>query len=242
MRLTEDIYLVGSAEFGISNFYDCHVYLIDGGEEAALIDCGVGYDTDRIFRNIEEHIDIRKLKKVYLTHLHADHCGGSRDFQKRGIEIVAPKNEWENMQEFPNEVREAYEISQNSGCYPKEKTFIFPEPDSFITDGEEILVGKYVLKCIELRGHSAGLMAYLLDDGKRRILFSGDYVFVNGLVGLLNCPGCDLSLYRKDMNKLKGLDVDILLPGHRMVVMSYAQEHIDKAVYNMSRAFIPPSF
>ena len=71
MKLTEDIYLVGSAEFGISNEYDCHVYLIDGGEEAALIDCGVGYDTERILQNIREVIDIRKLKRVYLTHLHA---------------------------------------------------------------------------------------------------------------------------------------------------------------------------
>lgn len=67
------------------------------------------------------------------------------------------------------------------------------------------------------------------------------YVFVNGLVGLLNCPGCDLSLYRKDIKKLKGLEADILLPGHRMVVMDRAQEHIDKAIYHMSRAFIPPS-
>ena len=58
MRLTEDIYLVGSAEFGLSNAYDCHVYLLDGGEEATLIDCGVGYDTGQIIRNIEKYIDI----------------------------------------------------------------------------------------------------------------------------------------------------------------------------------------
>ena len=68
MRLTEDIYLVGSAEFGLSNAYDCHVYLLDGGEEATLIDCGVGYDTGQIIRNIEKYIDIEKVKKVYLSH------------------------------------------------------------------------------------------------------------------------------------------------------------------------------
>ena len=64
MRLTEDIYLVGSAEFGLSNAYDCHVYLLDGGEEATLIDCGVGYDTGQIIRNIEKYIDIEKVKKL----------------------------------------------------------------------------------------------------------------------------------------------------------------------------------
>ena len=116
MKLTEDIYLVGSAEFGISNEYDCHVYLIDGGEEAALIDCGVGYDTERILQNIREVIDIRKLKRVYLTHLHADHCGGGRDLQKLGIEVAAPLREWKDMQENPEDVKEAYEISRHTGC------------------------------------------------------------------------------------------------------------------------------
>ena len=168
MRLTEDIYLVGSAEFGLSNAYDCHVYLLDGGEEATLIDCGVGYDTGQIIRNIEKYIDIEKVKKVYLTHLHADHCGGGRDLQELGIEIVAPRNEWEDMQAHPDEVREAYEISRNSGCYPEGKEFIFPNPDVYVTYGEELKVGKYTLRCIELRGHSAGLMAYFLDDGSTR--------------------------------------------------------------------------
>lgn len=242
MRLTEDIYMVGSAEFGISNKYDCHVYLIDGGDEAALIDCGVGYETNRIICNIKEIVNIEKVTNVYLTHLHADHCGGCRDLQRIGIKITAPENEWKDMQEHPDEVKEAYEIAQKSGCYPEEKTFIFPDPDNFLCDGDEITIGKYKLKCIELRGHSAGSMVYLLRDGKRKVLFSGDYVFANGLVGLLNCPGCDLSLYRKDIKKLQGLDVDMLFPGHRMIVLGEAQEHIDKALYNMSRAFIPPSF
>ena len=242
MKLTEDIYLVGSAEFGISNEYDCHVYLIDGGEEAALIDCGVGYDTERILQNIREVIDIRKLKRVYLTHLHADHCAGGRDLQKLGIEVTAPLREWKDMQENPEDVREAYEISQHTGCYPEGREYLFPEPDTFLQDGEEVSVGKYRLKAIEVRGHSAGMLVYLLDDGKRKALFSGDYVFAKGVVGLLNCPGCDLSLYRKDIKKLAGLDLDILFPGHRMVILSHAQDHVDKAIYHMSRAFMPPSF
>ena len=146
------------------------------------------------------------------------------------------------MQENPEDVREAYEISQHTGCYPEGRELLFPEPDTFLQDGEEVSVGKYRLKAIEVRGHSAGMLVYLLDDGKRKALFSGDYVFAKGVVGLLNCPGCDLSLYRKDIKKLAGLDLDILFPGHRMVVLSHAQDHVDKAIYHMSRAFMPPSF
>ena len=77
----------------------------------------------------------------------------------------------EDMQAHPDEIREAYEISQNSGCYPEGKEFIFPNPDLYVTDGEELKVGKYTLRCIELRGHSAGLMAYFLEDGKEKSCF-----------------------------------------------------------------------
>lgn len=242
MKITNDVYLVGSGEFGVSNEYDCHAYLIDGGKEAALIDCGVGYDTAKIIQNVSELIDIKKLKRVYLTHLHADHCGGSRDLQKLGIQIVAPAREWRDMQENPKEIIEAFKISQNTGCYPEDKDFIFPEPDKFLYDKDEFKVGTYRLKAIEVRGHSTGMLLYLLKTKNRNILFSGDYIFANGVVGLLNCPGCDLSLYREDIKKLQNLNIDMLLPGHHMIVFNHGQDHIDKAIYNMSRAFMPPSF
>ena len=57
-----DIYLVGSGRtgIGISDFYDCHVYLVDGGDEAALIDAGSGVDIEPFMRNIAAHgIDAR---------------------------------------------------------------------------------------------------------------------------------------------------------------------------------------
>ena len=44
MRLTRSVYLVGGGTlaFGLSDDYDCHVYVIDGGEEMALVDAGAG--------------------------------------------------------------------------------------------------------------------------------------------------------------------------------------------------------
>lgn len=242
MKLTDCIYMVGSGEFGISDPYDCHVYLIDGGEDAVLIDSGVGYDSDRIIENIKQTGCLEKLSRIYLTHLHADHCGGSADFQKLGVEVFAPQAEWLYLNEQPEENLEAYRIAQNSGCYPMDKEFLFPKPDHTVEENQIIEVGRFQLKAIQLRGHSPGLMAYYMDFGTKRVLFSSDYVFVNGLVGLLNCPGCDLSMYREDIKKLAGLDVDVLLPGHRMVAMERGQSHIDKAISNMSKAFMPPSF
>lgn len=37
MKLTENVYLVGSGRLGfeLSNDFDCHVFLVDGGSQAA---------------------------------------------------------------------------------------------------------------------------------------------------------------------------------------------------------------
>jgi glyoxylase-like metal-dependent hydrolase (beta-lactamase superfamily II) len=55
MRLTERIHLVASGDggFGLTDPFDCHVYAVDGGDEAALIDSGIGAATEDILRNLE---------------------------------------------------------------------------------------------------------------------------------------------------------------------------------------------
>ena len=54
MRLAERIYLVGSGSFGfdLTDPYDCHVYLLDGGTELALIDVGAGMGAEAIVENV----------------------------------------------------------------------------------------------------------------------------------------------------------------------------------------------
>ena len=54
MKITDNIFLVGSSQIGLSHSYDCSVYLIDVGNELALIDVGVGIEIEKIFANIKE--------------------------------------------------------------------------------------------------------------------------------------------------------------------------------------------
>lgn len=44
MRLTPEVYLVGGGNFGfnLSDAFDSHVYIVDGGSELAMIDTGTG--------------------------------------------------------------------------------------------------------------------------------------------------------------------------------------------------------
>ena len=41
MKLTRRVHLCGSGAFGLTCEGDCHCYVLDGGSELALIDCGL---------------------------------------------------------------------------------------------------------------------------------------------------------------------------------------------------------
>ena len=71
MRILEDVYLVGSGQMGISHPFDCHVYLIDGGDELALVDSGAGVEVRPILSNVRaDGLERGKIRKVLLTHHH----------------------------------------------------------------------------------------------------------------------------------------------------------------------------
>src|SRR5680860_915651 len=80
VRITDEVYVVGGGvanAFGLSDDPDCHVYLVDGGDELALIDCGMasGDSPRRILDNVRaEGLDPAKIGKIIVTHYHMDHA------------------------------------------------------------------------------------------------------------------------------------------------------------------------
>src|SRR5205814_262266 len=80
MQLAERIHLVGSGSFGfdLTDPYDCHVYLVDGGSELALIDVGAGMGAEQIVANVERGgFDPARITHLLCTHAHGDHAGGA---------------------------------------------------------------------------------------------------------------------------------------------------------------------
>ena len=69
MKLTQGIHLCGSGAFGLTPAGDCHCYVLDGGSELALIDCGIAGHPQAILLQMEKDgLDIGKLKYLFLTH------------------------------------------------------------------------------------------------------------------------------------------------------------------------------
>lgn len=227
MRLTPRLYLVGSGEVGLSDPDDCHVYLLDGGNEYALIDAGCG--TERgiaaILANLtREGFDPAKLRSVLLTHWHFDHAGGAGALRERfGCRVVAPVDE----RAFVEAGRDGVPASP---------------VDLAVAHGDTVQVGDLTLTAYCVPGHSEATTAYLVDTPEGRLLFAGDIVFAHGILGLINYPGSDLTRYRDSIGRLGGLGVDALLPGHLLFTLGDGQRHIDLAIKRLTTdGFVPYS-
>ncbi len=233
MKITNDVYIVGSGGggLGISNEYDCHIYLIDSGDGLALIDAGVGIEVQQILDNItEEGFDPFDITHLLLTHAHADHSGGCAELKSLlGLSVMMALEEADFLRNADEEEL-GLTFARKAGWYPQDYSLSPCEVDAELEDGQIIQVGHLQIKAIKTPGHSRGSICYLMEGEKTRYLFSGDTVFMRGLISLLNAPGSSLQDYNSGIKKLANLNVDSLLPGHSGFCLKGGQKHIDKAI------------
>jgi glyoxylase-like metal-dependent hydrolase (beta-lactamase superfamily II) len=244
MKLLKDVFVVGGGEYGIglSHGLDCNVYLIDCGDQAALIDAGAGKETDRIVANAEgEGIPRRKIRTLVLTHTHLDHSGGAKYLKETcGARLYVSALEAGALERGDEEAISLPQ-AKKSGIYPPDATFPAVTVECKVTGGETFTAGKYTFTLIATPGHSRGSLSVLVEGGEKRMLFSGDAVFLRGLLALQNIPDCSITDYKVGMSRLGGLSIDCLFPGHFGFTINYGQKHIDMAIDALSSLSYPKS-
>jgi hydroxyacylglutathione hydrolase len=239
MLLTTSLSLVGSLQFGISGPLDCHIYAVSGRHGVTLIDAGGGTHTDKVLANLEEDFQTSEVAAVLVTHVHADHAAGAATFRHlTGCRVFAPEIS-RAILETGDEEAAGLDRARKQGLYPPD-FHLSPCPvDRGLKDGEEVDVAGLHFKAIHVRGHSEDSLSYLLDLHGQRYLFAGDTVFYGGVLGVINAEGSGMGGYRQDLSKLAGLAIDGLLPGHGLFTLRDGQRHIDCALEQTRRAFVP---
>lgn len=245
-RLSDEVFIVGSGRsgLGITDDYDCHVYLINGGEALGLIDAGGGHHESAA--QILSHVraagfDPARISMLFLTHAHADHSGGAHALkQELGLTVCISTIEADLLRHGDEEAI-GLPVARASGFAPADYQFQAVQPDRELNHGDVIPVGSLQLKTICTAGHSRGSLCFLLQGKELRYLFSGDTLFLGGLIGLLNCPGSSLDDYRRSIPKLEGLSVDALLPGHGGFCLRKGQSHVAMAIQAFTRLSVPRS-
>ena len=245
MQLTSRVHLVGSGSggFDLTDPFDCHVYLVDGGAEAALVDAGVGRATDAILAGVEAAgVAPEAVRRLLLTHAHPDHAGGAAALRERlpGLGVAASPDvaAWVRA---ADEAAMSLEIGKRAEFYPADFRFPACPVDAELREGDRLPVGDLELRVVETPGHAAGHLAFLGAFDGATVLFAGDLVFFGGRVSLEHTWDCNIQQLSTSVAKLRGAGIDALLPGHHGVTLRDGQRHVDAADRRFSRGFVPPS-
>lgn len=215
------IYQVGGAE--LSSPDDCCIYLLDGGGESVLIDCGVGRSTRQILENIAASgVDAEAIKYIIATHGHIDHIGGLHFFKSSlQARVIAHELELPAIAEGRPNLTAAqwYGVDYQP-----------VEVDRVLTATETTLkIGSLELHCLHTPGHTPGGISVYLDKEGQRILFGQD------IHGPFNPAwGSDMDSWRKSMHRLLDLQADILCEGHFGIYKPAlaVKKYIDKYLAN----------
>lgn len=172
--------------------------------ECAIIDPGMVSDDERW--RLKEILRRRQLKPVHLvnTHLHADHAVGNSFVKETyGLELKAHRDD-SFLAEALSRQKRMFGMADDGSAVAI---------DVYICEGDEICIGKYALRVLEVPGHTPGGIA--LYDAADKFVITGDSLFLCS-IGRTDLPGGDVgTLINSVRGKLLSLPDDITVyPGH----------------------------
>lgn len=173
--------------------------------------------------------DLASVGTVLLTHQHLDHIGGAAEVRARSRATVACH---------------AADAPAVEGRDPKKAPLLMrliarPRP---VEVGRRLAEGDGVgpLRVVFVPGHTPGEVAFYLPE--RRILFSGDSVVERR--GRLTLPGTrfasDLGQAVASLQRLRSLEVELLLPGHGLPVRGDFAGRLDELIARAPAEFLRP--
>jgi glyoxylase-like metal-dependent hydrolase (beta-lactamase superfamily II) len=205
-------------------FLRCNIWHVRGRDRDLLVDTGMGLASlGQAAKDLFE-----KDLSVVLTHGHVDHSGGAHEFRScnlhesevdlfRGAKDQLPLS----ARDWPRDLLEMMEAYEPVGDYViTAKPSVTFDPVAYqlqcvpatthIGEGDVIDLGDRVFEVLHLPGHSPGSIG--LWEKSTRTLFSGDAVYDGPLLDEL--PESDKPTYRKTMERLLELPVDVIHAGH----------------------------
>jgi glyoxylase-like metal-dependent hydrolase (beta-lactamase superfamily II) len=182
---------------------NCNTYLIDGATRV-LIDPG--------HLNLFEHVqkgltilgmEIPDIGLVINTHAHPDHIEAVQLFNKKEGLTAISEEEWRFVKEMRDFIDSVFGINIDAIA-----------PKFFLQEGD-LVVNGLELKVFHTPGHSPGSLSVY--SPKQKVLFTGDLIFKNG-IGRTDLPGGNSTLLKKSVERLRELEIEILLPGHGEII------------------------
>ncbi len=158
-----------------------NIYLIDGGAEFALIDVGFLDELPDVLELIRQmNFSLSACKMIIATHADVDHTQGlTRAREVLRCEVVAHPRSVPAIEEG-DEVLTYARIDAQGIRIPR----FMPrcKVDRTIDEGARLSIGDKMLEVWSTPGHTAGQLALRMGN----LLFSGDNIFRDGCVGVID--------------------------------------------------------
>lgn len=161
---------------------------------------------NKLLKLIREKTD-KPIKKVVVSHYHADHIYGLQVFKEQGAEIIAPDGVYEYIDSDVASTRlEERQFSLEP--WVNEDTYIV-KPDTILDATEKFSLGNvdFTIDFIG-KAHSAADLTLFVDTDK--VLFTGDILF-EGRVPFI---GNNTKLWLETLQTMETNQVAALVPGH----------------------------
>ena len=204
------------------------IYLIED-DDLTLIDTGMPWSAGRVLRyirSIGRHPE--ELRRILMTHSHPDHTGGAPGIVKKSsAEVVAHQLDSRKLGEG-HVLTYLGKFSSLHVAIP----FLKGIPLGHAVAEDEVIPVAGGIRALHTPGHTAGSMCYFLEH--EGLLFSGDTIFSD--FGRVSCsmpfPGTDVVRYKQSLERLKGLDFDILCGGHGTPLVGGASREFRELLEN----------
>lgn len=146
-------------------------------------------------------IHVSLIACVFLTHGHYDHVRGLESLREYSPTVYISGRDRQLMEETVSRYPSCSDLSEASGVLSKLGLVSVPTP-----------------------GHTTGSTCFY--SPAESLLISGDTVFSDGYFGRTDLPGGSDSEMLESLERLAGMRVESLLPGHGPVVSEGGSRHI----------------
>lgn len=224
--------------------------IVETGKHVILVDTGWGdKQDDKFFRHVHLHngegllgglkqrgYEPEDITDVFLTHLHADHCGGgvAKNATGNGYSLVFPKaiyhvsrTQWEWAEK--NNLREADSFLEEN---------ILPISSSghlSLVEEDSALFPDFSLRICY--GHTPGLMIPVINYKNKTLVYTGDLIPTIAHIPLLWNMSYDIESLKTIEEKRKILNE--ALEGNYILVFQH-DEHVECCTLEMTQKGIRP--
>ncbi|OGP55333.1 MAG: MBL fold metallo-hydrolase [Deltaproteobacteria bacterium RBG_13_52_11b] len=206
-------------------------YVVKSSERNLVID--TGWNQEECMNAMQTGlktlgVDLRRTD-FFITHLHSDHLGllpaltsdtssiyfnqPDADRFNSGVRVDAFIS-FARLNGFPEDELKASILSHPGFRFRAKAGLVF----HILKEGDLIRIGDYAFTCLETPGHSWGHMC--LYEPHRKILVAGDHILndISPNIQLWSDEWNPLKAYLSSLDKVYGLDIELVLPGHRGIL------------------------